>query len=154
MALFDDSGGGYFALPTIGDPAPPHNGDSSKPYLGCRLSGGHFANGMPMLVAITTQILSDKQKRQIYDQYGEAGLEGGMGGGGGGFGGGGFHDPMDIFNQFFGGGGGGFPGFGGGMCSSACWMHLALYFSHYFCQTTTPARPLPSLYRICPFWLS
>ncbi|KAH7162756.1 DnaJ domain-containing protein [Dactylonectria estremocensis] len=29
------------------------------------------------------EILSDSQKRQIYDQYGEAGLEGGAGGGGG-----------------------------------------------------------------------
>ena len=60
------------------------------------------------------EILSDEQKRQIYDQYGFAGLEG-MGGGGGGYShaysdfsdlfGGGFGD---IFENLFGG-----SGFGG-----------------------------------------
>ncbi|GAB7363553.1 hypothetical protein MBLNU230_g3820t1 [Neophaeotheca triangularis] len=58
------------------------------------------------------EILSDSQKRHLYDQYGEDGLEqGGMGGGGMG--------AEDLFAQFFGGGGGGggpFGGmFGGGM---------------------------------------
>ncbi|KAH6691631.1 chaperone protein dnaJ 2 [Plectosphaerella plurivora] len=53
------------------------------------------------------EILSDSQKRAIYDQYGEAGLEGGAGGGGG-------MAAEDLFAQFF-GGGGGFGGmFGGG----------------------------------------
>ncbi|KAF2674175.1 hypothetical protein BT63DRAFT_365741 [Microthyrium microscopicum] len=54
-------------------------------------------------------ILSDPQKRQIYDQYGEEGLE--QGGGGGGM------AAEDLFAQFFGGGGGGGPFgsmFGGG----------------------------------------
>ncbi|SCW02001.1 LAFE_0E11958g1_1 [Lachancea fermentati] len=47
------------------------------------------------------EILSDSQKRDVYDQFGEEGLSGG--GGPGGFGGfGGFGD--DIFSQFFGGG--------------------------------------------------
>jgi DnaJ family protein A protein 2 len=46
--------------------------------------------------------LSDPEKREIYDQYGEDALKEGMGGGGGG------HDPFDIFSSFF--GGGGFPG--------------------------------------------
>lgn len=43
------------------------------------------------------ETLVDDKKRQIYDQYGEEGLQGGAGGG---------HDPMDIFSQMFGGGGG------------------------------------------------
>ncbi|KAK8219825.1 Type I HSP40 co-chaperone [Zalaria obscura] len=54
------------------------------------------------------EILQDSQKRELYDQYGEEGLEsGGMGGG---------MAAEDLFSQFFGGGGGGFGGmFGGGM---------------------------------------
>lgn len=43
-------------------------------------------------------MLSDPEKRDIYDQCGEDGLKEGMGGGGG------FHNPFDIFEQFFGGG--------------------------------------------------
>ncbi|KAK4686038.1 hypothetical protein P7C73_g4088, partial [Tremellales sp. Uapishka_1] len=81
------------------------------------------------------EVLSDPDKKSVYDQFGEEGLKnggppgagGGFGGfpGGGGFGGGGgFHqsDPNDIFNTFFssmgGGGGGGqedfFQNLGGG----------------------------------------
>ena len=72
------------------------------------------------------EVLSDSQKRQTYDQYGEAAFEqGGFGSTGGPFGGsqtgkygpfsytytngngadfdfGGFSDPFDIFEQFFG----------------------------------------------------
>ena len=47
------------------------------------------------------EVLSDEKKRQLYDEYGEEGLQGG--GGGGGFGGGG--DPLGMFEQMFGGGG-------------------------------------------------
>src|SRR3989338_7177866 len=50
------------------------------------------------------EVLTDAQKRKIYDQHGEAGLEGGMGGMGGGF-----RDPMDIFGDLF-----GFSGMRGG----------------------------------------
>ncbi|KAL9093933.1 MAG: hypothetical protein Q9165_003856 [Trypethelium subeluteriae] len=53
------------------------------------------------------EVLSDPQKRQIYDQYGEEGLE--QGGAGGGM------AAEDLFAQFFGGGGGPFGGMFGGM---------------------------------------
>ncbi|CAI0541626.1 unnamed protein product [Linum tenue] len=46
------------------------------------------------------EVLSDPEKREIYDQYGEDALKEGMGGGGGGG-----HNPFDIFESFFGGGG-------------------------------------------------
>ena len=63
------------------------------------------------------EVLSDDQKRPIYDRFGEAGLKGGGPGGPGGFGGGAsdFNNPFDIFEQFFGGGmgGGGMGGMGG-----------------------------------------
>merc|ERR1712062_523696 len=63
-------------------------------------------------------VLSDSKKKQIYDQYGEEGLKGGMGNSGGGGGGGipnfdfgpgqsysySYHgDPRATFSQFFGG---------------------------------------------------
>ena len=52
------------------------------------------------------EVLSDKSKRSQYDQFGhEAFTSGGRSTHG--FGGGGFHDPMDVFSQFFGGSGGG-----------------------------------------------
>lgn len=54
------------------------------------------------------EILSDSQKRAMYDQYGHAGLESGGGGGGYGGGQGNFSDIFgDVFGDIFGGGGGG-----------------------------------------------
>ena len=52
-------------------------------------------------------VLSDKDKRSVYDRYGKDGLKGGGGGGGGGPGGVPnfhfeFHSPEDIFREFFG----------------------------------------------------
>jgi len=55
-------------------------------------------------------ILSDSQKRAMYDQHGHAGLAGGMGGAGfgGAAGGASFSDIFgDVFGDIFGGGGGG-----------------------------------------------
>ncbi len=62
------------------------------------------------------EILSDSEKRSMYDRMGHSAFEGGMGGGGG-FGGGFSAEDIfsqfgdifgeDIFGSFFGGGGGG-----------------------------------------------
>lgn len=48
------------------------------------------------------EVLADPEKRQIYDEGGEAAIKKG-----GSNGGGGFSSPMDLFNMFFSGGGGG-----------------------------------------------
>ncbi|XP_055628774.1 dnaJ protein homolog 1-like [Toxorhynchites rutilus septentrionalis] len=58
-------------------------------------------------VAEAYEVLSDKKKRDIYDQYGEDGLKGGLGGGGSSDGNGSFNyqfhgDPRATFAQFFG----------------------------------------------------
>ncbi|MBQ4810710.1 molecular chaperone DnaJ [Pseudoalteromonas luteoviolacea] len=55
------------------------------------------------------EVLTDSQKRQMYDQYGHAAFEQNGGGGHGGFGGGAdFGDIFgDVFGDIFGGGGGG-----------------------------------------------
>eukprot|EP00834_Sanchytrium_tribonematis_P001715 NODE_44_length_33449_cov_1.575742.p15 type:complete len:307 gc:universal NODE_44_length_33449_cov_1.575742:22946-22026(-) len=55
-------------------------------------------------ISAAFEVLSDPEKRQMYDQYGEQGL-GNMGG---------FHNAEDIFSSFFGGSFGGMFGGGGG----------------------------------------
>lgn len=69
------------------------------------------------------EVLSDAKKRQMYDQFGEAGVSGGQGGGpgagfnpfGAGAGGVDVNEVFgDIFESFFGGQGGGHGGGGGG----------------------------------------
>ncbi len=69
-------------------------------------------------------VLSDENKRKMYDQYGHAGVGAGGPGGAGGFGGfsdfgGSGFDFGDIFDSIFGGAGGfgGFSDFGGGRSS-------------------------------------
>ena len=56
-------------------------------------------------ISMAYEVLSNEDKRRIYDAHGEQGIKEGGGGGGG------FHSPMDIFDMFF--GGGGFGGMGG-----------------------------------------
>lgn len=51
-------------------------------------------------IAQAYDILSNPEKRQMYDQYGESAFQNGRGGAS-------YSDPFDIFSQFFGGGGGG-----------------------------------------------
>ncbi len=46
------------------------------------------------------EVLSDPEKREVYDQYGEDALKEGLGGGGA------THNPFDIFESFFASGGG------------------------------------------------
>ena len=62
------------------------------------------------------EVLSDEQKRKMYDQYGHAGVSGSASSGFGGFGGAGFDasdfDFGDIFDNIFGGGFGGFSSSG------------------------------------------
>ena len=62
------------------------------------------------------EVLSDEQKRRMYDQYGHDGMKNAFGGGGFNFDRDFTHgaDLNDILNQFFGGGFGGGFGFGGG----------------------------------------
>ena len=71
----------------------PANGPSVVDFLfGLSVSSGQFKE-----LAQAYEVLSDPEKREIYDQYGEDALKEGMGGGAGG------HDPFDIFQSFFGG---------------------------------------------------
>ncbi|KAF8335160.1 hypothetical protein F5887DRAFT_1063412 [Amanita rubescens] len=102
-----------------------------------RNAGSEEANQKFKEISEAFEVLSDSQKRAVYDQFGEEGLKGGGGpppGAGGGFpGGGGFSgfpagstftfssgggftatDPQKIFEQIFGGGLGGFGGRSGG----------------------------------------
>lgn len=61
------------------------------------------------------EVLSDPEKREIYDQYGEDALKEGMGGAGP------SHSPFDIFESLFGGG-----GFGGKRWFCYCFFCVLL----------------------------
>ncbi|MFW6093729.1 MAG: molecular chaperone DnaJ [Pseudomonadota bacterium] len=53
------------------------------------------------------EVLTDPEKRQVYDRFGHAGVDGSAGGMGGGFGGGSFSDIFsDVFGDIFGAAGG------------------------------------------------
>ncbi len=56
------------------------------------------------LISEAYEVLSDENRKRIYDQYGEEGLKGaaGMGGGAGGFGGGGFSSMEEALRTFMG----------------------------------------------------
>lgn len=68
------------------------------------------------------EVLSDPEKREIYDQYGEDALKEGMGGGAG------AHSPFDIFESFFGGSFGGGHHFGGPFGGKNDYLFIYLFF--------------------------
>ncbi|KAJ3074962.1 Type I HSP40 co-chaperone [Podochytrium sp. JEL0797] len=70
--------------------------------------GDEVAHNKFVEIGRAYEVLSDEHKREVYDRYGEEGLENGGGMGGGGM------NPGDLFSQLFGGGGGDPFGFGGG----------------------------------------
>ena len=71
---------------------------TSNPFLIDKNRGNPEAEAKFKEISHAYDVLNDPQKRTLYDQYGEAGLEGGAGGGG--------MAAEDLFAQFFGGGGG------------------------------------------------
>ncbi|KAI9814135.1 MAG: DnaJ- protein scj1 [Phylliscum demangeonii] len=87
----------------------------SKKYHPDKNPGNDSAHKKFVEVSEAYEALSDRDTRQIYDQYGHEGLAQHRQGGGGGGGGpaGPFRDPFDLFSRFF-GGGGHFGGGGGG----------------------------------------
>ncbi len=79
----------------------------AKKYHPDKNPGDHEAEELFKAINEAYQVLSDQDKRSIYDRYGKAGLEG-HGQRGGGFGGGGFDDLSSVFEDMFG------SAFGGG----------------------------------------
>ncbi|KAJ3174677.1 DnaJ- protein scj1 [Irineochytrium annulatum] len=77
----------------------------SKKYHPDKNPGNKEAEEKFIELAHAYEVLSDEEKRRIYDQHGEEGLKGNQRN---------FHNPFDIFQQFgFGGGGGHSHGFFG-----------------------------------------
>ena len=92
---------------------------------------------------ISYEVLSDSNKRSVYDQAGKAGLESGGGMGGG-------MDPQDLFSQLFGGGGGFFGGGGGELiCPSTRDSQLTRGFRRSESRTSSWKGPSPP-YRCQP----
>ena len=95
------------------------------------------------------EVLSDKDKRARYDQFGHAGVDPSYGAGGagaGGFGGMGGFDVGDIFDTFFGG------GFGGSGLPSNVIVPPAAFFSleRHLSSVDLPAPFAPSTATISP----
>ncbi|KAL6225880.1 hypothetical protein ACLB2K_004729 [Fragaria x ananassa] len=87
----------------LGVPKTASQDDLKKAYRKAAIKNHPDKGGDPEKfkeLAQAYEVLSDLEKREIYDQFGEDALKEGMGGGGG------AHDPFDIFQSFFGGGGG------------------------------------------------
>ncbi|KAF9434059.1 DnaJ- protein scj1 [Entomortierella beljakovae] len=70
----------------------------SRKYHPDKNPGNKEAEDKFVEVSAAYEVLSDKEKRGIYDRYGEEGLKQHQGQNQG------HHDPFDIFSQFFGGG--------------------------------------------------
>ncbi|KAG8097673.1 hypothetical protein GUJ93_ZPchr0013g34713 [Zizania palustris] len=91
----------------LGVPKSASQDDLKKAYRKAAIKNHPDKGGDPEKfkeLAQAYEVLSDPEKREIYDQYGEDALKEGMGGGGS------HADPFDIFSSFFGssfGGGGG-----------------------------------------------
>jgi DnaJ family protein A protein 2 len=93
----------------LGVPKSASQDDLKKAYRKAAIKNHPDKGGDPEKfkeLAQAYEVLSDPEKREIYDQYGEDALKEGMGGGGA------HVDPFDIFSSFFG------PSFGGGGGSS------------------------------------
>ncbi|CAI5728230.1 unnamed protein product [Hyaloperonospora brassicae] len=105
---FDGSGGGgapskpvdnskfYDAL---GVPKTATTAEIKKAYRKLALKNHPDKGGDPELfktITVAYEVLSDQEKRELYDQYGEEGLQNGAAGG----------DASDLFSQFFRGQGG------------------------------------------------
>ncbi|XP_062215083.1 dnaJ protein homolog [Phragmites australis] len=93
----------------LGVPKTASQEDLKKAYRKAAIKNHPDKGGDPEKfkeLAQAYEVLSDPEKREIYDQYGEDALKEGMGGGGA------HVDPFDIFSSFFG------PSFGGGGGSS------------------------------------
>ncbi|ETV96692.1 hypothetical protein H310_10010 [Aphanomyces invadans] len=85
---------------TLGVPKNASAADIKKAYRKLALKNHPDKGGDPELfknITVAYEALSDPEKRELYDQYGEEGLQHGGGGG---------HHGADMFSQMFGGRGG------------------------------------------------
>ncbi|GAB9469555.1 hypothetical protein Gpo141_00006831 [Globisporangium polare] len=85
---------------SLGVPKTATAAEIKKAYRKLALKNHPDKGGDPELfktITVAYEVLSDPEKRELYDQYGEEGLQQGAGGG----------DPSDLFSQFFRGAQGG-----------------------------------------------